>query len=139
MNQAIENLNEAMKHAMAIRPKVGGFPVLAEVLRQAGVTKNIWHLPSCQSTYQTKLGPVIHQGHPLVEGMTLVPNFDEAALIRALRTDQEGKSTFPQFIRATWDAGVISYEVNFEMHECIYYGATGEKYVESYSPVELKG
>lgn len=139
MNKAIDNLNQAMKHAMAIRPKVGGFPVLAEVLRQAGVTKNTWHLPSCQSLYQTKFGPVINQGHPLLDGMTAVPEFDEAALIRALRTDQEGLSTFPEFIKATWEAGVISYDVNFDKRECVYYGSNGERYVESYTSVELKG
>jgi uncharacterized protein YbcV (DUF1398 family) len=39
-SKAIENLQAAQKRAMAIRPKVGGFPVLAEVLRQAGVRRN---------------------------------------------------------------------------------------------------
>ena len=43
-------LIEAQKYAMSIRPKTGGFPVLAEVLRQAGVQMNRWSLPSCQSS-----------------------------------------------------------------------------------------
>jgi uncharacterized protein YbcV (DUF1398 family) len=43
--KAIDNLNQAMKQAAAIRPKVGGFPYLAETLRQAGVTRNVWSLP----------------------------------------------------------------------------------------------
>ena len=34
MSKAIENLRAAQKHAMAIRPKVGGFPYLAETLRR---------------------------------------------------------------------------------------------------------
>ena len=33
MSKAIENLQAAQHKAMAIRPKVGGFPYLAEVLR----------------------------------------------------------------------------------------------------------
>jgi len=37
--------------AMTIRPKVGGFPVLAEVLKRAGVKRNYWTLPSCQSIF----------------------------------------------------------------------------------------
>jgi uncharacterized protein YbcV (DUF1398 family) len=41
MSNAIENLQAAQKHAMTIRPKVGGFPYLAETLRRAGVTRNI--------------------------------------------------------------------------------------------------
>ncbi len=42
MVKAIENLEAAFQRAMAIRPKVGGFPYLAETLRQAGATRNIW-------------------------------------------------------------------------------------------------
>ena len=51
MSNLAEKLMEAQKHAMAIRPNVGGFPVLAEVLRKAGVRVNRWALPSCQSLY----------------------------------------------------------------------------------------
>ena len=137
MTSAIENLKEAMTRAMAIRPASGGFPVLAEVLRQAGVTKNTWYLPSCQSVYLTKLGPVINQSVPLRQGMIEVPKFDEITLIRALRTDQAGKSTFPEFLEATWLAGVISYDVDFEKRQCVYRGAVGETYVENYASVEI--
>src|ERR1700683_122721 len=49
MSKAIDNLQAAQQRAMAIRPKVGGFPYLAEALRQAGVTRNLWYLPACQS------------------------------------------------------------------------------------------
>lgn len=41
MSKTIEKLAEAQKYAMSIRPSVGGFPVLAEVLRQAGVQTQI--------------------------------------------------------------------------------------------------
>ena len=34
MSKAIENLEAAQRKAMAMRPKVGGFPYLAETLRQ---------------------------------------------------------------------------------------------------------
>jgi uncharacterized protein YbcV (DUF1398 family) len=51
MSKAIENLEAAFQWTMAIRPKVGGFPNLAETWRQAGVTRNIWSLPTCQSLY----------------------------------------------------------------------------------------
>jgi len=83
-----------LKRAMAGRPKVGGFPYLAETLRLAGVKRNLWSLPACQSLYLTKEGPVVSQGAPLISGMADVPAFDREALIRALRTDQKGGSTF---------------------------------------------
>ena len=65
LSKAIENLQAAQQKAMANRPKVGGFPYLAEVLRQAGVTRNIWFLPACQSLYLTQDGPVVTLGTPL--------------------------------------------------------------------------
>ena len=60
MSKAIDNLIEAMKAAEAIRPRVGGFPYLAEVLRKAGVTRNVWSLPSGQSLFLTQEGPGRH-------------------------------------------------------------------------------
>ena len=99
MSRAIENLEDAMKRAAAIRPKVGGFPVLAETLWLAGVTRNVWNLPSCQSMFLTEYGPVVTQGAPIQSGAMDVPAFDRGALIRALRIDQAGKSTFRSFWR----------------------------------------
>ena len=91
MSKAIDNLHAALAGAMATRPKVGGFPHLAETLRRAGVTRNIWYLPACESLYLTDDGPVISQGTPLVSGDVDVPPFNREALIAALRTDQAGK------------------------------------------------
>jgi uncharacterized protein YbcV (DUF1398 family) len=138
MSKAIEKLMEAQKFAMSIRPKVGGFPVLAEALRMAGVTRNFWSLPSCQSIYLTKYGAVVQQGEPLTTKIAKIPQFDQERLIQALRTDQAGESTFPEFLRSSWEAGVVSYDVNFEQRTCTYYGAHGESYVESYPTVEVK-
>jgi uncharacterized protein YbcV (DUF1398 family) len=137
MSQAIENLTEAMQRAEKIRPKVGGFPYLAEALRQAGAKRNIWSLPSCQSLFVTSAGPVVMQLTPLVNGAADVPVFDEAALIKALRIDQAGESTFPEFLEATWRAGVVRYEVDFDAHTVAYQGCQGEEYVEAYAAVTL--
>lgn len=128
----------AQQRAMAIRPKVGGFPYLAETLRQAGVTSNFWFLPVCQSLYLTKNGPVMVQGTPLSSGMVDVPPFDREALSKALRTDLAGESTFPEFIAASWRAGVVHYEVDFAARTVAYYGCHGEEYVESYPAVDVK-
>ena len=132
MSKAIENLKSAQQRAMAGRPKVGGFPYLAETLRRAGVTRNLWSLPACQSLYLTEGGPVMMQGTPLTDGMVDVPRFDREALIVALRADQAGESTFPEFLMAAWKAGVVRYDVDFVGRNVTYYGAGGESYVESY-------
>lgn len=138
MSSAIEKLQAAQKRAMAIRPKVGGFPYLAEVLRQAGVRRNLWFLPSCQSLYLMDDGSVVTQGTPLVAGTVDVPKFDRDGLIAALRADQAGESTFPEFVLASWRAGVVRYDVDFNVRTCKYYGSNDEEYVEEYPVVEVK-
>lgn len=137
MSKAIDNLQDAQKRAMAGRPKVGGFPYLAETLRHAGVMRNIWFLPACQSLYLTADGPVVTLGTPLLAGTADVPPFDRNALIKALRTDQAGQSTFPEFLMASWRAGVVRYDVDFDARRVVYYGARGEEYAEDYPAVEL--
>jgi uncharacterized protein YbcV (DUF1398 family) len=137
MSKALENLLKAQQFAMSIRPKVGGFPYLAEALRKAGITQNIWNLPSCQSIYLTEYGSVVSQGTPLINTTVDIPPFDREALIKALRIDQTGQSSFPEFLKASWEAGVVSYIVDFEKREVIYYGVLGEFYAENYPAVEI--
>ena len=137
MSEAIENLQAAMQRAAVGRPKVGGFPYLAETLRRAGVTRNVWSLPACQSVFLTEKGPVVMRGQPLVSGAADVPPFDREALIKALRTDQAGESSFPEFLEASWRAGVVRYEVDFAARTVTYQGCDGEEYVEAYPAVEI--
>ena len=128
MSDAIDNLQAALQRALAGRPAVGGFPYLAETLRRAGVTRNLWFLPACQSLYLTEKGSVVSQG---------LPPFDREALITALRTDQAGKSTFPEFLAASWQAGVVRYEVDFSKRIVTYFGCSGDEYAELYPAVEI--
>jgi uncharacterized protein YbcV (DUF1398 family) len=137
MSKAIENLQAAQQRAMAGRPKAGGFPYLAETLRRAGVTRNLWFLPACESVYLTESGPVVQLGTPLATGAVAVPPFDREALIAAIRTDQAGNSTFAEFLAASWRAGVLRYEVDFTKRTVAYYGAENEEYVEEYPAVTV--
>ncbi|HXS76617.1 MAG TPA: hypothetical protein VN753_10595 [Terracidiphilus sp.] len=77
------------------------------------------------------------QGSPLVSGAVDVPAFDREALIQALRIDQAGESTFPEFLAASWRAGVVRYDVDFAARKVAYQGSKGEEYVEAYRAVEL--
>ena len=137
MSKAVDNLQDAEQRAIAGRPKVGGFPCLAETLRRAGVTRNLWFLPACQSLYLTKDGPVAAQGTPLVSGTVDVPPFNREALIAALRTDQAGNSSFQEFLAASWRAGVVRYDVEFAARKVTYYGCNGEEYIEDYPAVDV--
>ena len=93
----ITKLTEAQKYAMSVKPNVGGFPYLAQALLQSGITMNRWQLPSCQSIYMMSEGSVVHLGPTLITGTFVVPKFDREALINAIRIDQKGESTFPEF------------------------------------------
>ncbi len=77
------------------------------------------------------------QGSPLVSGTVDVPPFDREALIAALRTDRAGNSTFPEFLAASWRAGVVRYDVDFSTRTVSCYGCDGEEYVKKYPPVEV--
>jgi uncharacterized protein YbcV (DUF1398 family) len=137
MSKAIANLQAAQQRAIAGRPKVGGFPYLAETLRRAGVSRNVWFLPVCESLYLTADGAVVMQSAPLVTGAADVPRFNQDALITALRVDQAGESTFPQFLSASWRAGVIRYDVDFNERTVTYFGCNGEAYAEQYPSVAI--
>lgn len=137
MSKAIDNLQAAMQKAMAGRPAVGGFPYLAETLRAAGVKINEWNLPSCQSLYFTDNGPVVMQGLPLVTGFADVPAFNKDAVIHALREDQAGRTTFPDFLVAIWNAGVVRYIADFSGRQVTYFGYNDESYVEAYPEVTV--
>ncbi len=137
-SSAVEVLKAAFARAAEIRPAVGGFPTLAEVLRAAGVRRNEWHLPAAQSRYDMTDGTVlIQQFKPLTDGIAVVPAFNRNELIRVLRADQAGETTFPAFLEGSWRAGVVRYVVEFDEHRVLYYGGAGDVYEESYSPIDV--
>lgn len=135
MNTSIEKLQAAQRHAIEHRPKVGGFPYLAETLRQAGVKRNVWTLPTCQSVYYMDTGTVVQQGVPLVSDVVEVPPFDRDALQDALRSDQSGTTDFGEFLHNAWNAGVLWYEVDFEKRVVTYHGVDEKTYTEAYPEV----
>ncbi|MFJ3639946.1 DUF1398 family protein [Streptomyces sp. NPDC090108] len=137
MTTALTRVQDALARAAAVRPKVGGFPYLAEALRRAGVTHCVMTVPAGTMLYLTDAGAVLAQGEPLTGGMTEVAPFDREALIAALRADQAGETAFPEFVRGCWQAGVVRYDVDLDARTCTYHGAGGDRYVESYVHVEI--
>ncbi|MVN85155.1 DUF1398 domain-containing protein [Deinococcus sp. HMF7620] len=133
----LDRLEVAQQRAATIRPKVGGFPYLAECLRQVGVQRVDCDVPAFSMLYVTAEGSVLEQGPPLAQGKTVVPPFQEAALVATLRADQAGETTFPEFMAGSWQAGVVRYHVDLEGRTCTYIGVNGEQYIEHYPHVEL--
>lgn len=128
----------ALRRGRRLRPEVGGFPWLAEALRRAGVERFEFVVPSMTTVYVTARGDVVEQGTPVVDGAARVARFDREELIAALRRDQAGRSTFPEFVAAAWRAGVLSWTVDLAARTCTYRSASGgEGYVETYPAVEI--
>lgn len=138
MSSIKDNISKAYQWAIANRPKVNGYPYLAEALRQVEVNRYVYSLPSCQCIFFSSQGNVVTQMDAIKVGMCDVPRFDEDALIKQLRISQEGESTFPEFLRGAWEAGVVSYEADLQERKVTYYGAQGESYVEKYPFVEVQ-
>jgi uncharacterized protein YbcV (DUF1398 family) len=137
MTDAIQNLERALDKGAAVRPAIGGFPYLAAALHASGVRRNLWYLPAMQAVYLTDLGPVVSQGEPLLRGTTTIAPFDRDGVVAAIRTDLEGRSTFPEFIAAIWSSGVWRYEVDLDARTCTYLGHDGSRHIESYDAVTL--
>lgn len=127
-------VGEALKKAVAERPAVGGFPHFAEVLRQAGIRRNRWYVPATLAVYETEAGPAVMQGESLIDGAAPISEFDPVTLVAAIRADQAGEATFPEFLAAIWAAGVFEYEVDLTARTCTYFGADrSDRYVEAYA------
>lgn len=138
MSTPQEKITEAYKWAIGNRPKVDGFPHLAEALRQAGVLRYIVTLPSCQTIYFTNEGNVVAQSEVLVKGLSEVPHFDRDGFVTILRQSQAGETTFPEFLKGSWETGVIHYEADLISRKVSYYGSNGESYIEDYPAVAIR-
>lgn len=87
--------------------------------------------------YITDEGDLLQPGTFLRTAKTVIPAYDEDAVIEAIRVDQRGESTFPDFVEASFRAGVIRFEVDTAARTCIYFGAHAETYLEKYPAVHL--
>ncbi|MDB1717979.1 DUF1398 family protein [Enterococcus entomosocium] len=132
-----DRLKNAMSRSLRVQPQIGSFPYLAECLRLEGFSKNTWYLPSGDSFYFSKEDSLVIPGKSLIEQVSSCPSFSKEKLIKALRADQVGQTTFEEFLMETWKSGIVKYEVNFIEREVIYFGANGEEYKEAYPEVTI--
>lgn len=133
----VEKLLLAQRHAMSIRPATNGFPHLAEALRLAGVRVNHFDVASGGALYLMDGGNVYQPGTPPHGEPVAVPDYDEEALVAAIDADKAGEIIFGEFLRRSWAAGVVRYEVDTTQRTCTYLGAAGERYIEHYPAVTL--
>lgn len=131
----VEVVRRALHRGGSVRPTTNGFPYFAEALHAAGITTVENCIPAGVSVYHLERGAVASSCEPIVESLTAVPDWDATKLIAAIRTDQAGRSTYPQFLRGAWNAGVIRFRVDLNDRTCTYFGTSPHTYTETYPAV----
>ncbi len=133
----IETVQQAQRRGTAARPPVNGFPYYAEALRAAGISAVETSIATGGSVYHLADGAVAESFDPIVAPVSAVPKWDETELIAAIRADQAGRSSFPEFLGAAWEAGVIHFRVDLANRTCTYFGVAGNHYIEEYPAVAV--
>jgi uncharacterized protein YbcV (DUF1398 family) len=135
----ISRVTAARERGARLRPAVGGFPVLAESLRSGGIDIVHCDVASMTTLYRTRYGAAVDQQPPLVKGIASVADFDRDAVVAAIRRDQRGESTYPEFMADIWRAGVVTYDIDLAARTCTYRGldTVVDVYVEDYPAVTL--
>nr|MDT0664149.1 DUF1398 family protein [Micromonospora sp. DSM 115978] len=96
-------------------------------------------VPANAMLYASSAGAVVQLGPAVIEAAQRVPDWDEPAMVAAIRADQAGRSSFPEFLAACWQAGVTDYEVDLRARTCTYHGlVAGDQYVEAYPAVTVR-
>jgi uncharacterized protein YbcV (DUF1398 family) len=89
------------------------YPDLATKLLAAGVLSYTVDTSSGLIIYRVD-GGLIHLGGHASEPLSIARNFDEALTIKAIRDNQQGKTTYPEFMQGIADAGVRFYEASLK-------------------------
>lgn len=140
MADPIDVLTVALDRAARVRPAVGGFPYLAEVLRDSGFEHVHCDVAGGTMLYRGPVGAVVTRVPAQAAATVAVPRWDETALVAAIRADQRGERSFPEFLAGCWSAGVTGYDVDLAGRTCTYRSADpGRRYVEQYPAVMVAG
>lgn len=89
------------------------YPDLAAKLLAAGVLSYTVDTSSGLIIYRVD-GGQIHLGDHASEPRAIARNFNEGLTIKAIRENQQGKTTYPEFMQGIADAGVRFYEASLK-------------------------
>ena len=116
-------ISEKIKAAYAAAKN---YPDLAARLLSAGVLSYTVDTSSSLIIYRLDEGQ-IHLGGHASTPLAITPYFDEALTVNAIRDNQQGKTTYPQFMQGIAEAGVRFYEASLktEKPKVTYIGIGG--------------
>jgi uncharacterized protein YbcV (DUF1398 family) len=109
------------------------FPQVLGKLREAGVERYLADLVRGNKTYYSPDGrSCVVSGKPV--GQTPAVAFDAAGIEAAIRASQACAIGYGEFCRRVVDAGCVGYVVSLAGRRAVYFGRTGETYVEPFPP-----
>lgn len=89
------------------------YPDLAGRLLAAGVSSYTVDASSSLIIYRLDEG-LIHVGGHASKPLEIAHDFDESLTLKAIRDNQQGRTTFPQFMQGIAEAGVRFYEASLK-------------------------
>ncbi|HEX4038117.1 MAG TPA: DUF1398 family protein [Acidobacteriaceae bacterium] len=120
-------------HEAAVEAEQGmlTFPQVVQKLLAIGVESYFVDFAAGQKTHHLVDGTVAVVPMILDAGSIAV-EFDQAALVAAIRGAQAGTVRYPEFVKRATDAGVIGYWAFLTGKRVIYFGRKGEQHVEEF-------
>lgn len=107
------------------------FPQVVEMLARAGVERYHTDLQRSEKTFYMPHGESLVIGTHAIDS-AVAADFDVAGVEAAVRTIQRGEIDYMQFCERIAGAGCASYIVSLAGRRAVYYGRTGEAFVEPF-------
>ncbi|WP_348264442.1 DUF1398 family protein [Telmatobacter sp. DSM 110680] len=120
-------------HETAIATQQGKmtFPQVVQALLEAGVESYLVDFAAAQKTHYLADGTTVTVPMILEPG-SIAPEFDDGALVAAIRGAQSDTVRYPDFVKRSTAAGVIGYWAFLTGRKVIYFGRKGEQHIEEF-------
>lgn len=123
-----EALAECMKLSFADAP----FPRVVEKLAGLGVTGYAADLITLRNTYYDGAGGTADEPMPLLDPPMVAGAFDTAAVEASVRSIQQQRIGYDEFLRGIMRAGCARYSVYISGRKVMYFGRDGEVYTDPF-------
>jgi uncharacterized protein YbcV (DUF1398 family) len=120
-------------HEAAIATQQGKmtFPQVVQTLQAAGVESYLVDFEAARKTHYLADGTTVTVPMILEPG-SIAPEFDDDALVAAIRGAQADTVRYPEFVKRSTAAGVIGYWAFLTGKRVIYFGRKGEQHIEEF-------
>jgi uncharacterized protein YbcV (DUF1398 family) len=118
-------------HRLAFENKLT-FPDSVQRMAETGVERYRADLVRLVKTHTSEAGEIIDVAMLLNNAPSIAEKFDEGGIVAALRTIQRGEIDYPEFLHCIMHAGCTDYSVWINGRKAIYFGRSGDFYVENF-------